>query len=296
MKYFIMIVMVLGVTACGNVPERVEYKTVESKPYSSWEDLFDNSQNVEVTIFNTGFINIPAGGIIDLEHENVPEFDDKIWVAVPIFYVENSNGTNSLIDTGLNRDYDKDRFGGVAGLIKRFILPPGMDGNNAIDDVTSLNIDTILFTHMHFDHTAALLDFDEYPRILVGQGEKPISVPLLYRDRHFDRVDQIEEINFDKGFALYPFESVVDIYGDGSIFAISTSGHTDGHVSYLINCETGPKLVTGDMVNMYENIEYDVPPGDYCSDKDMAAENFDLIMEFLTLNPNVEALVGHPME
>ena len=48
------------------------------------------------------------------------------------------------------------------------------------------------------------------------------------------------------GRALAPFSHVVDLFGDGTLWAISTPGHTRDHLAYLINTAPTPVLVVGD--------------------------------------------------
>ena len=45
-----------------------------------------------------------------------------------------------------------------------------------------------------------------------------------------------------------------DLLGDGSLWAISTPGHTKGHISYLINGLDGPILLTMDASFIRDNL------------------------------------------
>ncbi|MCK0146835.1 hypothetical protein MWU78_14350 [Arenibacter sp. F26102] len=54
-------------------------------------------------------------------------------------------------------------------------------------------------------------------------------------------------LDFDtNGFALDPFEKVLDVFNDASFFTVSTSGSTKGHIAYFINNEPTPQLIVGD--------------------------------------------------
>ncbi|GAL22236.1 hypothetical protein JCM19235_2931 [Vibrio maritimus] len=39
---------------------------------------------------------------------------------------------------------------------------------------------------------------------------------------------------------------MVDVFGDGAVWAVSTPGHTKRHTSYLLNTTQGIKFVVGD--------------------------------------------------
>src|SRR5690606_41820310 len=57
---------------------------------------------------------------------------------------------------------------------------------------------------------------------------------------------EIYSLSLHDALPISPFERVLDLLGDGSIWAISTPGHSPNHVSYLVNAESGPVLITGD--------------------------------------------------
>ena len=42
------------------------------------------------------------------------------------------------------------------------------------------------------------------------------------------------------------FDAVLDIFGDASVFAIHTPGHTAGSTAYLVRSTQGPILLVGD--------------------------------------------------
>ena len=47
-----------------------------------------------------------------------------------------------------------------------------------------------------------------------------------------------------------------DLFGDGSVIALATPGHTGGHCSYLVHTEFGPVFIAGDVAWLGENIWY----------------------------------------
>jgi N-acyl homoserine lactone hydrolase len=55
----------------------------------------------------------------------------------------------------------------------------------------------------------------------------------------------------------------IDVFGDGSLWAISTPGHTVGHVSYLVVAKTGPALITGDVSHTRWGFDHGVIPGKF---------------------------------
>ncbi len=54
---------------------------------------------------------------------------------------------------------------------------------------------------------------------------------------------------------------MIDIFGDGSIFAVSAPGHTPGSTAYFVNAVDGAHLITGDAIHTAagwrgERVEY----------------------------------------
>jgi glyoxylase-like metal-dependent hydrolase (beta-lactamase superfamily II) len=50
------------------------------------------------------------------------------------------------------------------------------------------------------------------------------------------------------GFSLESFEKALDVFNDGSLFAVSTPGHTKDHIAYLIDNQPRPEFIVGDAV------------------------------------------------
>ena len=77
-------------------------------------------------------------------------------------------------------------------------------------------------------------------------------------------------LDFDEAHALPPFERVLDLLGDGSIWAISTPGHSPNHVSYLVNAQSGPVLITGDACAYHAQFEHRIRPSPGVDDQEVA--------------------------
>lgn len=111
----------------------------------------------------------------------------------------------------------------------------------------------VFLTHLHFDHVLGLVDLPEQTPVHVGPGEgdhtdvlhafiAPVTAQAL-RGRPPLRA---------WAFAPDPdgrLEGVIDVFGDGSIFAIHVPGHTPGSTAYVVNAVDGVHLITGDAVH-----------------------------------------------
>lgn len=105
------------------------------------------------------------------------------------------------------------------------------------------NVDSIVFSHHHFDHTGDTSKFPKSTSIVVGPGYKETYLPgwpangkqiETTSDIYEGRV--VTELVFDqndpKVSALGGFQAY-DFFGDQSLYFLSTPGHTTGHLSAL---------------------------------------------------------------
>jgi glyoxylase-like metal-dependent hydrolase (beta-lactamase superfamily II) len=112
-------------------------------------------------------------------------------------------------------------------------------------------------SHFHGDHTGQLSPFTN-AMLLIGKGDwDQIISPTPMQGANvagfkswIDEKRKVEPLTADK-----------DVFGDGSVIVLRTPGHTPGHSSLLVRLkETGPVLLTGDLVHFHENYESDGVP------------------------------------
>ncbi|MGL1892858.1 MAG: MBL fold metallo-hydrolase [Spirochaetaceae bacterium] len=296
-KVVLFILLSIVVMGCSTPHKRSNY-SAESPKVDNWDEIFSRPKDITVETWNTGQLEVVIKGIINLKHKDAPKYESKkMFVDVPVYLIKSKDNGTFLVDSGLDKSYEKNKYTNVKGLLKPLFTPDGQNATNKsiykrLSD-NNIKLDGMFFTHLHFDHSAGLSDLEPTFPIVVGKSEDDIDLPPLYRTTHLDKVTEIKELDFEQGKALYPFSSVLDVFGDGSIYAINTNGHSTGHVSYLINSTNGPYLMTGDQVNFIDNITSGVGPGMYSRDVEKAQEYFDQIMEFKSIYPEVELLFGH---
>ena len=118
--------------------------------------------------------------------------------------------------------------------------------------------------------------------------------PALYESRRDGGL--IRQIALPAMFAPDPdgvFAGVIDVFGDGSVWALSLPGHSPGSTGYLINAVDGPKLVTGDAVSTRLGWEQGMPQLLPASARAAAQASADALHRFATAHPGVEIFLGH---
>lgn len=142
--------------------------------------------------------------------------------------------------------------------------------------LSSTDIDSVAFSHMHWDHVAQanqftssthLIQRPEHAAAFVPEPTVPYFDPALYG-----------ELAGNKTVLL---DGDHDVFGDGRVVIKSTPGHTPGHQSlYVELAETGPIVLSGDLYHFAANRELGrVPTFNY--DEDQTRESMAELDAFL---------------
>jgi N-acyl homoserine lactone hydrolase len=263
--------------------------------------VFARPGRIHVETLDTGIVHFPKERLLNGEHPAMEGFeDDGSPLRVFAHLVRHEERGDVLIDTGLDEAYATEPLGhmrGVGRLVMgwwglRFSQRPGQDVHTQLRNANA-KLEAIYFTHVHSDHATALPTFDEALPLYAGAAE--LDDPG-HRLNHGlvddDRV--IHELDFSNAVTLEPLGPAIDLYGDGSFWAISTPGHTTGHVSYLVNGAGGPVLLTGDACHMRWAFEHGVGPVAMTSEMTARGqESLARIHAFQQRYPEVEIVLGH---
>lgn len=224
------------------------------KKYRNWRDVFKVSRQMEFRAFNTG--SIASSLKPYTQQESIPNnFDSSQILSSPVmmFYFKHPKKGDILIDSGFDKSFhDNPPFGNLSSFVIDFL-----NSNNA--RYTQKKDEDLLFhlkkhkihpshtflTHMHPDHTAGIPALPSLCRICYGKGENSSHYKRMTGD-HLKGKKDICLIDIDSGDAIPPFNKALDIFGDGTFWALSTPGHTKDHLAYLINTVPTPILIAGD--------------------------------------------------
>ncbi len=161
-------------------------------------------------------------------------------------FVVRSKGRCALIETG-SGDY----MGPTAGWVRRNLAAAGVD---------RADIEAVLLTHMHPDHSAGLADMTSgtpfFPNAELVVHEK--EPPHWHDDAAMARATEREQrLYFQCARDQFaPYRDRVRTFTGGEVFpgvtAVPIPGHTPGHTAYMVHSGAEQLLIWGDTVHVPE--------------------------------------------
>jgi N-acyl homoserine lactone hydrolase len=155
----------------------------------------------------------------------------------------------------------------------------------------------VFLTHLHLDHITGMADVPNDTPIFTGPGEaKDSQFMYLFVRGSADKALEGKPALSEWQFQADPtgaFDGVLDLFGDGTVWALWVPGHTPGSTAYLVRTPKGPVLLTGDASHTRWGWDNHVEPGTFTGDASRGTESFKKLQAFVAAHPEVEVRVGH---
>lgn len=266
----------------------------------NWKSVFSNPGPVELYVMHTGYIHM-AGNIHFNKKDSRTKTKAKDVRFNPVFsfLIKHPQEGLMLVDTGLHESHAQKRGGNFGLLLGTMVKTKAEPNRDAASQIKSLGISPdqirhIVLTHLHLDHPSGLPAFKNNGSPFVYADERELKIARSafglfqgYIKAHLEGI-KIKALEYPS--SAQPFDKVWDFFGDGSVFIISTPGHSPGHASVLVNTQAGPVFLTGDAAHRRANLDEGIPPiGDYKA----AAAAIKTINQFLTEHPQVKVICSH---
>jgi N-acyl homoserine lactone hydrolase len=225
-------------------------------------------------------------------------------IPVPAFLVEHPGVGQMLIDTGLHPSVavdPKQNFGRLLGLTAARGLK--MNSEQAVPaqlrarGLDAADIRLVLMTHMHLDHASAISEFPEATFVLAQQEWDSLAEGKVtdgYVKSQYDFGFDYRTFDFEspgtESFAT--FGRSFDIFGDGSIRAVFTPGHTHGHTSYVLRLREREVLVASDAIYTMRTLDESVLPYKM-ADEHQFRRSLKEIQRYRERTPGALIIPGH---
>jgi N-acyl homoserine lactone hydrolase len=271
---------------------------------SALEAVVDQPGPLSVETIVAADWQVSRGGLIDLDDPRAKAahlVDGDEPIALYVHVVRHPQKGTFLVDTGAERAFVAD---------PDHALIRGMFGSLAHLDQLKVRRDTasivrgaggaiagVFLTHLHFDHVLGMRDVPASAPVYVGAGDAADRsfMNLLMEGLYDDALENKGPLR-ELHFAADPsatFDGLVDVFGDGSFWAIWVPGHTPGTIAYLARTASGPVLLTGDACHTAWGWEHGVAPGSFSDDIAKSARSLARLEDFVKRHPQIDVRLGH---
>lgn len=268
------------------------------------EGLIDRPGTVRLETITSADWQVPLSGILNLKNPAAVEAklvdrDEPIHVYAHL--IRHPQRGNFLVDTGVSQKLVDDPGAvGLNWLVRTAMhveklhlvnstgkMQQGLDGG----------LSGVLFTHLHLDHISGLPDIPNQVPLYAGASEtSATSLKNLFvrgaTDSLLEGHPPLQQWNFQPD-PQQRFAGVIDVFEDGSVFAISVPGHTHGSVAFLVRTVDGPVLLTGDTCHTRWGWEHTVEPGDFSDDARSNLASLESLKQLVARHPGISVRLGH---
>lgn len=268
------------------------------------ERLIDQPGPIELETIDSADWSVPLAGLLNLKRPaaiaaGLKDRDEPIQVYAHL--LKHPKFGNYLVDTGVSKKLlDDPGKEGLNWMIRNVMHIEKMQLRKSTAEILQGidgKLSGVLFTHLHIDHIAGMPDIPNDVPLYIGASESTeTNLKNMFvqgaTDQLLENKQPLQEWHFQPD-PQNKFEGIIDIFEDGSVFAISVPGHTPGSVAYLIRTTRGPVLLTGDTCHTRWGWDHTVEPGDFTEDNERNLANLKRLKNLVANHPQIEVRLGH---
>ena len=180
----------------------------------------------------------------------------------PCYLIEHDDGL-VLFDTGVSHEmaenpleYGPNGAPHMVDFVETLDLSAGKPPVDHLEDLgyEASDVDTVVLSHLHTDHAGNLDSFPDATVVATKDELRYAFWPdgpqrLFYLEGDFHDLRRLDA-------DVVPVTGEYDVFGDGSVVAFPTPGHTPGHQSLAVELEDRRVILAADVANSrigYEN-------------------------------------------
>jgi glyoxylase-like metal-dependent hydrolase (beta-lactamase superfamily II) len=231
---------------------------------------------------------------------------DWLRVPVPAFLVEHPGVGPILIDTGFHPSVAAKPTANLGRLSQFTFRNIEMKPEQAVSaqlrarGIEPGRVKVVLMTHLHIDHASAISEYPESTFVVSAAEWAAASEHGQlhgYVKRQFDHGFDWRLLDFEGRDAdsFSGFGRSFDLFGDGSVRAVYTPGHTLGHLSVVLRTGRGEVLVAGDAIYTLKTLA-DTHLPYRMEDEHLFRRSLREIRQYKTETPEALIVPGHDMD
>lgn len=240
---------------------------------------------------------VPLSGLLNLKHPRsvnagIKNRDEPIKLF--LYTLTHPNHGTYLIDSGVSETFiDAAHNSDVSFVVKKAM---GISSLKVIKTTKQIikqhgKISGVLLTHLHLDHIMGFSDIASDVPVYIGPRDtKTVALEHLVSrgttNRLLKTVNTLHEWSFGEG-------QVLDVFGDGSLWAIHVPGHTPGSTAYLAMTTNGPQLILGDASHTRWGWDNGVEPGTFSHNGPQSGISLAMLKKLVADYPSITAHPGH---
>lgn len=268
------------------------------------ERLVDQPGPVELESIVSADWTVSLDGLLNLDSSEaikagIKDRDEPIQLYAHL--LKHPQRGNFIIDTGVSQKLlDDPGKEGFNWLVRQAMHLDRLHIRQSTEQILQRvdhRLSGVFFTHLHADHISGLPDIANDVPLYIGALESTDSSfkNLFVRgltDQLLKDKQPLQEWHFQAD-PQHNFEGIIDVFEDGSVFAISVPGHSPGSTAFLIRTTTGPVLLTGDACITRWGWDHTVEPGAFTADHPRNLENLKRMKELVARHPQIAVRLGH---
>ena len=246
---------------------------------------------------------INLSGLLNLEHPKAIEAgleDRSEPIEIYLYSLSHPTRGNYLVDSGVSEKLlPGSTESDLSYLVKMGMGTDAIKVNSTTKSISRKlegGVKGVFLTHIHIDHILGISDLPKDTAVYIGPGDAGLinvtnAMVQGSTDRLVANAGMLREWQFKSGDAEEA--SVIDIFGDGSVWAIHAPGHTPGTTAYLINSTEGPQLLTGDASHTRWGWEHQVEPGTFSENPQQSVISLNMLEQLVKEFPQIKVHLGH---
>lgn len=240
---------------------------------------------------------VNLSGLVNLNHNKAitAGMDDRAEaIEIYTYSLQHPSQGNFLVDSGVADSFrHPDQEQNVAYLVKQVMGMEKIKVQQSTQQIAnSLGaIAGVFLTHIHLDHIMGLNDLPFATQVYIGPGDTALSdIQHLATQGTTDRL-----IGKQRVLAEWDFtgDGVIDVFGDGSLWAIHAPGHTPGATAYIARTATGPEFMVGDASHTRWGWNNAVEPGSFSHDQAGSVVSLNKLLQLAADFPQMKVHLGH---